>query len=380
MQLKAFEHLQVPAHLSGETGENRNYSTGMTSAHSDIEAINMWLNRVKDSPQTFRSYRKEIERLLLWCLVSLNKPFASLNFNDMASYQNFITDPQPCQQWCGGAKHPRTSEHWRPFTGALTLSSQKQAFTILGGAFNFLVSAGYLANNPMALLNKKQYSRVVQSNKAKVERFLEQDLWSHVWQYIHQLPHKSIKQQRQYERIIFLFSLLYLQAPRVSEVASHKMSSFALFKGKWWWHVTGKGNKQARIPVHDDMLTALKRYRCHLELPPLPSSDENTALVCKLNSKSGISADMVYKLVKHTFMGAADALTASSPSQANKLRHASTHWMRHTSITHQADKGIDIRYLQATARHSSIETTKRYLHKEEDVWHDAMSPHKLDKS
>jgi integrase len=379
MQLTAFEHLQVPAHLSGENGDNRNDSASMTSANCDIEAINMWLERVKDSPQTFRSYRKEIERLLLWCLVSLNKPFASLNFDDMAAYQLFITDPQPYAQWCGGAKHPRTSKSWRPFTGALTLSSQKQAFTILNGAFNFLVSIGYLANNPMALLNKKKYSQVVQSNRSKVERFLEQDLWIHVWQYIHQLPHKNVKQQQSYERIIFLFSLLYLQAPRVGEVASHKMSSFALFKGKWWWHVTGKGNKQARIPVHADMLAAIKRYRCHLGLPPLPSSDEDTPLLCNLAGTKGISADMVYKLVKRTFIAAANELATSSPSQANKLRHASTHWMRHTSITHQADKGIDIRYLQATARHSSIETTKRYLHKEEDVWHDAMSPHKLDK-
>jgi site-specific recombinase XerD len=51
--------------------------------------------------------------------------------------------------------------------------------------------------------------------------------------------------------------------------------------------------------------------------------------------------------------------------------------MRHTSITHQADAGIELRYIKRHARHESVETTMLYQHAEEDQWHDAMSQHRM---
>ena len=60
-----------------------------------------------------------------------------------------------------------------------------------------------------------------------------------------------------------------------------------------------------------------------------------------------------------------------------KLKQASTHWLRHTSITHQADAGIELRYIKRNARHESVETTMLYQHAEEDQWHEAMSQHRM---
>jgi integrase/recombinase XerC len=51
------------------------------------------------------------------------------------------------------------------------------------------------------------------------------------------------------------------------------------------------------------------------------------------------------------------------------LRRASTHWLRHTAATHQADAGNDIRFIQKNLRHASIETTAIYLHAEDDRRH-----------
>jgi site-specific recombinase XerD len=52
------------------------------------------------------------------------------------------------------------------------------------------------------------------------------------------------------------------------------------------------------------------------------------------------------------------------------LRRASTHWLRHTSATHQADAGNDIRFIQKNLRHASIETTAFYFHAEDDLRHE----------
>ena len=63
--------------------------------------------------------------------------------------------------------------------------------------------------------------------------------------------------------------------------------------------------------------------------------------------------------------------------KAEKLRKASTHWFRHTAITHQADAGIELRYLNKSARHDKLDTTAGYLHADEEAWHNAMEIHRL---
>lgn len=73
--------------------------------------------------------------------------------------------------------------------------------------------------------------------------------------------------------------------------------------------------------------------------------------------------------MKDTFRQAADALTSSDPVVSAVLRRASTHWLRHTAASHQADAGTDLRHIQKNLRHTSIETTAIYLHAEDDARH-----------
>lgn len=60
-----------------------------------------------------------------------------------------------------------------------------------------------------------------------------------------------------------------------------------------------------------------------------------------------------------------------------KITQVSTHWFRHTGLTHQLDNGIDLRYVNKNARHSKMETTSIYLHTEDDNWHEEMMKHDL---
>lgn len=59
------------------------------------------------------------------------------------------------------------------------------------------------------------------------------------------------------------------------------------------------------------------------------------------------------------------------------LRRATPHWLRHTSITHQAQSGISLRHLAESARHARLETTSRYLHSEDNEWHREQQRHRL---
>lgn len=332
----------------------------------------------RNSPHTLRNYRKEVERLLLWSLYELRKPLSSLMREDITRYQIFLEDPQPRDRWCG-PRAPRHSAAWRPFEGPLGAGSRRQVLVILNSLFAYLVEAGYLAGNPISLVRRRD--RVAKNQKTEtIERFLEQDLWQYLLEFVDQMPRETAGQKARQERVRYLLSFLYLLGPRVSEIATHTMSSFEESRGKWWWRVIGKGEKEARIPVNQEMIAALERYRVSLGLSPLPDSDERTPLVLSIGGKRGVTANMIYRIVKDIVVKAADQMQATQPHKAEKLRKASTHWLRHTAITHQADAGIELRYLNKSARHSKLETTAIYLHTEDDAWHDAMEKHKTQKN
>lgn len=370
--IKPIEKLHVlPTHLSGKTGTNRNaLGTKQIDADNDLQALNTWLGLYQQSPHTWRTYRKEIERLYLWCLQIRHKPFASLTVEDMQDYLQFLCDPTPCDYWCG-PRVSRKDPHWKPFEGVLDTASQKQALIIIGSCFSFLVNAGYLSVNPVKLLNKSSYPKPYAS--AYVERYLDREIWQLFWQHLLQERPKNQRQQAHHERHIFIFSLLYLQSPRASEVVSHTMQSIRKQHGKWWWIVTGKGNQTKRIPWKDDSMYALMRYREFRGLSPYLSPDDTAPLVTTLNNERSISAGMLYKIVKKKVRSISAEMAHEHPQYARKLQLASPHWFRHTSLTHQADDGIDLRYLQAMARHESLETTQRYFHLEADQFHDSLN-------
>ena len=375
LPLERLQLLQLPAALDGHAGGNRAGPDVVCqlAAGNDLEAIQVWLAEFHDSPQTLRAYRKEAERLLLWALLERGKPLSSLTREDCLLYEVFLADPQPRARWCG-QKAPRFSARWRPFLGPLQAVSCKQAMLIINALFSYLVKAGYLAGNPLALARHR--SRNPQPLR-QVERFLEHDQWQALLATVDNLPRTTERECQHHARARYLVALLYLLGPRVSEVAQHSMGSFVRVRGRWWWQVVGKGRKEARVPVNQDMLNALNDYRRFYGLPPLPAPDETTPLVLNLTGKAGIGDNMIYRIVKDLVTRAAARMETTDHHQAEKLRRASTHWFRHTSITHQADAGISLQFLQRNARHARIDTTGLYLHAEEKEWHETMERHRL---
>lgn len=370
----------LPSDLNGEKGSNRalHTITKQIDASNDLQAIHTWLLEFEHSSQTLRTYRKEAERLLLWTIIEKQKPFSSLTRDDLRDYQQFLSDPQPRSRWCGPRK-PRHDNQWRPFEGPLTADSIAHAITIINALFNYLVEAGYLNGNPLGLMRRKLLQRQQRKNKV-TERYLEKNCWNAVIAYIENLPKEKLREKQHYERIRYLFYLLYLLGPRVSEVAHAKMSDIIQIRGQWWWKVIGKGQKESRVPINESFLKALIRYREFHRLPQLPQLHEKNGLFMGITGKGMMSANMIYRLVKSIFLGCAKTIESTQPHFANKLRKASTHWLRHTSITHQTDAGIELRYIKRNARHESVETTMLYQHADEEQWHDAMSKFKVDES
>jgi hypothetical protein len=96
---------------------------------ADLGLVRAWLGRRQASPHTWKSYRREAERLVLWA-TRQRRSLRSLTADDLLAYQSFLADPQPDAFWCGPSS-ARDREHWRPFEGPLRPSSCDAALRVV---------------------------------------------------------------------------------------------------------------------------------------------------------------------------------------------------------------------------------------------------------
>lgn len=345
-------------------------------ATSDAQAVSAWLREYRGSPQTLRTYRREAERLLLW-LAEQGIDLKSLRRHHLDDFEAFLCDPQPRERWVGPVKS-RQSSDWKPFRGPLSASSRRQSLVILQGMMSWLKEAGWIAHNPFRLMRDKR--RRLDNQTGRVERYLERPLWDWLWAWLSRpLPDAaSLRERKLWTRRRLVFGFAYLMAPRISEMSQARMSDLFVREGRWWWRVIGKGAKTAEIPVPEDMMLLIRQIRVGYGLPENPGLDDGPILR-RLDGKSPLGENQLYRLIRTTFSQAADVLEQEGGDALAimRLRQATPHWLRHTALTHQAQAGVELRYLAATARHARLDTTSRYLHTEDEEWHRQQSWHRL---
>lgn len=339
----------------------------LTDANSDRELIALWLTRPNISPETHRHGEKEATRFLMWCrLHALG--LRDVRYEHLLMYSAFIADPQPAADWVAPHKYRRNDPRWRPFVGKLQAKSQIQTLIVLKALFSWAKSAGYLAADPSELLG-----RLSPSIPARVQRYLPQTAVPYLLAAAEQLPDDKQGEQLRKIRARFTVIAYYCTAARLFELVRANMGSFEQTEhGRWWLHVIGKGARAGKVPVPPELIDELKLYRSAFGLPPLPGPDEATPLLMSSRGKKGrATTRTVARSVKLIFKHAADiAEEGGQHPLAARIRKASTHWLRHSQLTHQVDNGAELKTVQLNARHASISTTGIYLHKEDDTRHD----------
>ncbi len=381
--IATIDSVQLSSELDGSNGHNRAIGNRpQITANTDSDAIRVWLARYLDTKTTFDSYRKEAERLLLWSVIELGKPLSSLSHEDFLVYQRFLANPQPAERWIMiQRKVARDDSKWRPFAGPLSPTSQRQL--ILNGMFSWLVNAGYLAGNPLSLSRNRQ-----RKAKPRVTRFLDEDLWKEVKLTIESMPRETNREREHYQRVRWLFSLLYITGMRVSEVTQNTMGGFFSRKDKnsesrWWLEITGKGDKTRIVPATNELMLELGRYRREMGLSLNPIEGESTPLLLPIGGKQrAMTRSALHLILKQIFNLTAKRLQERGPdfiAQAARLEAASAHWMRHTAGSNMTSGDMDIRHVRDNLGHESIATTNNYLHSEDDKRHqDTEEHHRLD--
>jgi site-specific recombinase XerD len=135
--------------------------------------------------------------------------------------------------------------------------------------------------------------------------------------------------------------LLFATGMRVSELASLLDAAVDVDDGTIT--IIGKGNRERRVYVPDDIKSLLRDYRTARDRAP---STADTFLV---NSRGdAASPQMIRRLVR-------------LHGERSEVRDRVTpHMFRHSVATYLLEEGVDIRYVQRLLGHRSISTTEMY--------------------
>lgn len=360
-----WEALVIPAELDGSHGQFRAPPERCTlSAKNDYEAVQAWLAR-HETPATLRAYKKEVERLLLWAVVEKRKPLSSLTAEDATAYRTFCRQPTPRARWVGPSR-PRDAGDWKPFAGPLSARSTKYALTVIAGLYRWLVDQGYVWTNPFAGLKVRGGTTASPIN---VSHLFTQPEWrllrgvadalevSHGWT----APAAS--------RVRFILDFGHATGLRASEFIGATLGDLELSeRAEWWLACVGKGDKARQVFVPAQASRALERYLTHRGLPISPQRWRSTTrLLGRLegDDAQGLTATRLREVLDRFFATAAESLAPDSPPLAEKLRHASTHWMRHTHATHALERGAELTTVRDNLGHASIATTSIYAHSDQ---------------
>ncbi|MBL4867514.1 MAG: site-specific integrase [Pseudomonadales bacterium] len=359
-------------------------------AQRDFQAILNFLYSYRGSTDTFDAYRRDLERLLQWSWFVREQSILKHKREDLESFIEFCR--KPYKRWIGlktVARFKRVdgeaipNSEWRPFTVHVSKKDHKAGmdpskddyqlsqpalkvmFGILSSFYNYLLQEELAQVNPIALMRQKSKYIRTENTSPIVRRLSDRQ-----WETVINLAKLRAKSEEKEERTVFILSCLYSMYLRISElVASDRwtptMSDFIKdADGNWWFKTVGKGNKARQIAVSDAMLEALVYYRkAYLSLPPYPLMGETTPLVGHINNHNASikSTRPIRQLVQQCFDQAADKIESSGElHEADSLRLATVHWLRHTGISDD----VKIRpreHVRDDAGHSSSAVTDRYI-------------------
>ena len=361
----AHQTTHVPAHAGASPALP---AGSLTRASSDDELVALWLRRPNLSRQTVRHGRKEATRFLFW-IRAHGLQLAHVRFEDVFAYADFVADPQPAADWVCSTRHRRADPRLRPFCGPLSEASQVQAMTILNGLFSCARAAVYMTANPAKLLVALP---VVRGDA--ITRLLPPVAVSFLLAAANALPADTPGAALRRARGRFLVRAYYLTAVRLNELATAGMRSIRRDDvDRWWPHVMGKGQGRGKVPVPPALLAEYRAYREASGLTRTPVSDDITPLVLATRDPRPAARRQPLRhraqRQGHHARGTAASRRRRAARVAHRIAQTSTHWLRHSSLSHQANGGVPLATVQANGRHANINTTGHYLHAEDAARH-----------
>ena len=355
----------------------------------DYKQVILFLYSYRGSDDTFKSYRRELERLIQWSWFVRKRSIIKLKNIDLENFIDFCLKPpkrwittKVVARFVNIKGNHKPNPEWRPFVVKISKKAHQDGnvpskkdfvfsqagikilFNILSSFYSYLIQEKLITANPIAQIRQKnKYIRVTQHSK--VIRRLSKTQW-------HSVITTAINMAKQdptiHERTLFIMNILYGMYLRISELTatlrwSPRMCDFFRdANGDWWFKTVGKGNKARQIAVSGAMLKALKRWRVHLGLPVFPTPNDRSPLLPKQKGTGPMTSTRAIRAIVQTCFD--EAIKQLCDQQLNDeaeiLRSATVHWLRHTGIS----EDVKIRpreHVRDDAGHSSSLITDQYI-------------------
>jgi integrase/recombinase XerD len=342
----------------------------------------------RKSEATYRSYRNEVERLLLWSWTVADKTVIRLKRPELEAFFDFVHSPP--STWVAESVQDRfkqiggewrQNENWRPFAAKISKEDRKKAtaggldvkpqtkghmlsgeaiklcFSAISCFYDYLADEGYAFGNPIPAIRKQSPYLIKGATQKNIKRLSDLQ-----WDYVLSCAQTAANSDPSYERMLFVVAVLKTLYLRVSEL-SERANWQPIWQHFWqdadgnhWLKVLGKGNKLRDVSVPSALFPFIKRYKAYRE--EISSNfNSNAPLVAKNRGTGGMSSRQLRRIVQEAFdMAYNKMLSETFTEEAKALREATTHWLRHTG----ASQDISTRPLKHMADdlgHASMGTT-----------------------
>lgn len=408
--LPSVELVPAATLVSAQSAQSPYPANNTLGALNDKHAIELWLEAKASNPNTLRSYRKNAERLLLWCYLERRITFPEFKVTDCIHYRTWLKglgeglkDPEkwamagwriPASEWMGKRAAKRGSPEWRPFDKALSAQSIEQDMLTVRSLFAYLKSGRILTDNPWDLMPSPAKSRAALDTRRPqfASRSLTEEHWRHL---IHGLEPTGTELER---RMLVILWLGVACGLRAAEMLSLTLGSLNVENDVWVLEVLGKGGRTRKVPLPSPARAAVLTYLDSVGVPfpmvvavaSMSKKDNEQARKAAgagpkdaplLRSRNGrrkanpTASDAPTKPLKYTrlYESLKDHLRACSarlapidPAAARRFKQASTHWLRHTCATLALKRGIQLPGVQKLLGHSSLTTTSVYVTKDDE--------------
>jgi len=323
-------------------------------AQADAAAIEAWLDHyLPETSHTWRAYRTQAERFLLWAVHARGRALADLTAEDGNAYTGFLADPQPAAQWVGRRGTPRDRPEWRPFEGPLSAASVRHAVKIVKALCAWLVEQGRLTANP--------FQSVLPAPEPAPRIRAERSFSAVQWQYLKTFVSTLDADDPRTVRLRFMLRFAYATGLRISEQSRATVADLRMNDG-WTLDVPGARTRTVTLPE-----TVIDALRDHMEARGLGRDIERlpatTPLIGRIKdalSDASLSVAQVAAIWKRCFAQAGKSLATGDAKGAAQLAQASAHWLRHTAGAHALARGMSRKAVQQQLGHASITTTAAY--------------------
>ena len=211
--------------------------------------------------------------------------------------------------------------------------SQARILSGIKAFYSFLVFEDLIPDSPAALIQGPVLPR-------KLPSFLEVHEVEKILECLENDGADAIRDK-------MIVELLYGGGLRVSELSNLLISQ--IYAEAAYLRVTGKNNKERLVPIGEEALNAIQKYKelVRDSIPIKPGFSDHLLL-----NKAGknLSRISIFNIV------------VRAGKMAGIKKKISPHTFRHTFATHLLEGGADLRLIQEMLGHESITTTEIYTH------------------